>query len=66
MKDIEEKSCHCALNRIFGFKPKIGLALISHLGSASEAFRLKDRDLDILLGPYTGMKGQLNPAAVDT
>lgn len=65
MKDIEEKSCHCALNRIFGFKPKIGLALISHLGSASEAFRLKDRDLDILLGPYTGMKGQLNPAAVE-
>lgn len=65
MKDIEEKSCHCALNRIFGFKPKIGLALISHLGSAAEAFRLKDRDLDILLGPYTGMKGQLNPAAVE-
>lgn len=65
MKDIEEKSCHCALNRIFGFKPKIGLALISHLGSASEAFRLKDRDLDILLGPYTGMKGLLNPAAVE-
>lgn len=65
MKDIEEKSCHCALNRIFGFKPKIGLALISHLGSASDAFRLKDRDLDILLGPYTGMKGQLNPAAVE-
>lgn len=65
MKDIEEKSCHCALNRIFGFKPKIGLALISHLGSASEAFRLKDRDLNILLSPYTGMKGQLNPAAVE-
>lgn len=65
MKDIEEKSCHCALNRIFGFKPKIGLALISHLGSAAEAFRLKDRDLDILLGPYTGMKGQLNPAVVE-
>jgi len=65
MKDIEEKSCHCALNRIFGFKPKIGLALISHLGSAAEAFRLKDRDLDILLGPYTGMKGLLNPAAVE-
>ena len=52
MKNIEEKSCLCALNRIFGFKPKIGLALISHLGNASEAFKLGQDDLDRLLGPY--------------
>lgn len=65
MKDIYEKSCHCALNRIFGFKPKIGLALISHLGCASEAFRMKSRDLDELLGPYSNIKEGIRPRAVE-
>ena len=36
----DEDVCCCALNRIFGFKPKIALALISSLGGASEIFRL--------------------------
>lgn len=65
MKNIEEKSCHCALNRIFGFKPKLGLALISHLGSASEAFGLKQEDLDKLLGPYSQYTRQIRQQAVE-
>ena len=65
MKNIEEKSCLCALNRIFGFKPKIGLALISHLGSASEAFKLGQDELDRLLGPYSQYSRQISRQAVE-
>lgn len=65
MKESEEKSCHCALNRIFGFKPKIGLALISHLGCAAEAFRLDGRSLEAILGPYSGVKDKICPRAVE-
>ena len=46
----DEDVCCCALNRIFGFKPKIALALISSLGGASEIFRLGGKELDMLLG----------------
>ncbi len=65
MENYEEKICSCALNRIFGFSPKTGLALMSHLGSASEVFRLKEDDLDRLLGPYSKYRGRIGQAAVD-
>lgn len=65
MKDIMEKSCHCALNRIFGFKPKIGLALISHFGSASEVFRTSVKELEALLGPHSGLTGMISSRAAD-
>ena len=50
MDNFEEKACACALNRIFGFTPRTGTALISHLGSASEVFRLSREELEKLLG----------------
>lgn len=65
MKDSEEKACHCALNRIFGFKPRIGLALIAHSGSASEVFRIPGRELELLLGPYSRYRHQIRQEAVD-
>lgn len=65
MKDFVEKSCHCALNRIFGFKPKIGLALVSHLGSASEVFRISAKELGNLLGPHSGLSGLISSRAAD-
>lgn len=46
MEKFEEKACLCALNRIFGFSPKTGLALISHTGSAADVFRLGSRELE--------------------
>ena len=52
MENLEEKACLCALNRIFGFRPEIGTALISHLGSGSEVFRLGRRSLEEMLGRY--------------
>ena len=60
MDKTTEKACLCALNRIFGFEPKTGLALISHLGSASEVFSLNGKDLDMLLGPHSAYKGRIS------
>ena len=65
MKHFEEKACLCALNRIFGFKPKIALALISHFGSASEVFSLNEKELNLVLGPYAGYKAHLGLASAE-
>ena len=66
MENIEEKACLCALNRIFGFEPKIAQALITHLGSASQVFRLTGKELDEITGPYFKYKGQVCSAAADS
>ena len=65
MEKFEEKACLCALNRIFGFSPKTGLALISHTGSAADVFRLERRELEELLGPSSRHKGDITWKAVE-
>lgn len=65
MENREEKACLCALNRIFGFEPRIGTALISHLGSATEVFKLGSKAIDGLLGPYSKYRGTICPKAVE-
>jgi DNA processing protein len=65
MENFEEKASLCALNRIFGFDPKVALALISHLGSAAEVFRLSPEDIDSLLGPHSKYRDLIVPSAVD-
>ena len=65
MEKFEEKACLCALNRIFGFSPKTGLALISHTGSAADVFRLGSRELEELLGPSSRHKGDITWKAVE-
>lgn len=65
MEKFEEKACLCALNRIFGFSPKTGLALISHTGSAADVFRLGSRELEELLGPSSRYKGEITWKAVE-
>ena len=59
MKITEEKACLCALNRIFGFKPQIGLALISHFGGAKEIFTLSQTELSELLGNRSSFKDKI-------
>lgn len=49
----EERACLCALNRIFGFEPRIGLRLREVFGGASEVFRQSREDLDEVLGTYS-------------
>lgn len=65
MENFEEKASLCALNRIFGFDPKVALALISHLGSAAGVFRLSPEDIDCLLGPHSKYRNLIVPSAVD-
>lgn len=65
MEITHEKACLCAMNRIFGFEPKIALALISHFGSASEVFTLKAEELDLLLGPHSKYRGCITPSILE-
>ena len=65
MENMEEKACLCALNKIFGFSPKTGTALVSHIGNAAEIFRRGRKDLEALLGPYSKHIRQLTPQAAD-
>ena len=52
---FEERAGLCALNRIFGFEPKIGLRLVEALGSAEEVFR-KPEEAGRILGPCSRMR----------
>ena len=65
MENFKEKTCLCALNRIFGFEPKIGLELIAQLGSAAALFELSDKELNLLLGPYSKYRGRINRSAIE-
>ena len=49
----DEDVCCCALNRIFGFKPKVANAMIGHIGSASGIFRLRPHELDSITGAFS-------------
>ncbi|MBQ2113241.1 MAG: DNA-protecting protein DprA [Bacteroidales bacterium] len=64
MENFEEKASLCALNRIFGFSPKTGTALLSHIGSANEIFRLTSKSLDELLGSSSRHSGLICREAV--
>lgn len=65
MMNNEEKYSLCALNRIFGFEPKVAHALISNIGSASEIFSLPDKDLNMLIGAWSKYKGKICRKALD-
>lgn len=65
MIDIDEKAYCCALNRIFGFEPKVGLALINGLGSAKEVFMLDRKELEHILGTHSKHKDSINLRKVE-
>ena len=60
-----EKICSMALGKVFGFEPRLALALVRHLGSASAVFDLPLSQRDELLGPYSKYKGQLTDRTLD-
>ena len=64
MEITHEKACLCALNRIFGFEPKIALALISFLGNATEVFALDPGERDRILGPHSKHRGCMTGKAL--
>lgn len=64
MENFEEKACLCALNKIFGFKPKVGTALIEHFGAATEVFKAGKKDLERMLGPFSQYTDTIRKSAV--
>lgn len=65
MENIEEKACLCALNRIFGFEPRIASALLGHFGSARRIFELSPDELEAVTGPYSRYRGRICRNAAD-
>lgn len=65
-KDFEEKTACCALGNIFGFEPRLGVELVSAVGSAAEVFALPKEDLYELLGPYSKHASGLGREALET
>lgn len=65
MENIEEKAALCALNRIFGFEPKIGIALIEHFGSALEVMKLSEPEKSLLLGQFPKYTDLMNTRQVE-
>lgn len=59
MGRFDETVCHCALNRIFGFEPKIGHALTAYAGSASAIFEMDRQELFEALGPYSRYRDEI-------
>lgn len=51
--DFEERAAMCALNRIFGFEPRVGMALTDLFGSASEVIGAGREELEAALGAYS-------------
>lgn len=60
-----EKASLCALGRIFGFEPKTGLSILSHLGSAGKIFAMHREEVDGLLGPFSRHRMEITPKAVE-
>ncbi len=46
----EERACLCALNRIFGFEPKIGKGLLDAFGGPTAVFKAKSNEISDFLG----------------
>ena len=65
MPDIPEKTALCALNRVLGYLPAVGHALVSFCGSAASVFRLDATGLRDALGPHRGFADQINPGLLE-
>lgn len=62
----DDKICLCALNRIFGYEPRIATALLDYYGSPAAIFRKGKDELCTVLGPYSKYTGSLNDMALET
>lgn len=65
--DMEERerAALCALNRIFGFEPRTGHALLEAFGSASAAFDAGPAGIAERMGPYNEVACRLSGSEID-
>lgn len=66
MDNTIEKASLCALGKIFGFSPKTGLAILSHLGCAEKLFRMSQDEINELLGPFSRYRDEITPKALES
>lgn len=66
MEDFsEEKTCLCAMNRIFGYEPRIASALLDCFGSAASVFRQDRKTISEVLGPWSGHADKICARSLD-
>lgn len=65
LESPEQLAAWSAVNRIFGFAPRTGAALIGHYGSPESLFNADRRELDYLLRNNKGYLDQLVPATLE-
>ena len=65
MVNDEEKYGLCALNRIFGFEPRVAHSLLAHLGNATEVFHMKEDEIRNVIGPWSRYRGLICRKALD-
>jgi len=65
MQETDETIALCALNRVLGYLPAVGHALVSFSGSAAAAFRLSPARLREALGPHRDFADQIGPGLLD-
>ncbi len=61
----DEKVAACAMNRIFGFEPRLGLSLIEYSGSALGVFSVEKETIREVMGPYWKYISQLNDESLE-
>ena len=57
MEIYDEKICRCALNRLFGFRPAVAIALVDAFGSAASVFGADRKELPPGTLKYFGAGG---------
>lgn len=65
MDENYETVCLCALNSIFGYEPRVALALLDSLGSAGAVFGLSEDGKDTVFGPFGKFRRKICPEALD-
>ena len=65
MAEKDELTALCALNKVLGYVPAAGHALLQHFGAASPVFGEKTPALREALGPYRDFADQLNGKLLD-
>ena len=61
----DETLCLCALNKIFGYCPSTGQALVNVIGSASGVFELNSSELGQILASHPNYLAQINKQLLD-
>ena len=65
MDKEQETVSALALNRIFGYHPKVSKLLVDRLGSAGAIFTRSKDEIDEIFGPYCRKYPEISPSALD-